>query len=72
MVNITATTTPEEIMRKYHLLATTLRDSGIEQEDLSKLERIWLQRRDIPATLYEYARAAFLAGFTGEPMPELT
>jgi len=69
MVDITTTTTPEEITEQYHLLAATLRDSGIAQDDLSMLEKIWLQRRDIPATLYEYARAGFLAGFAGEPVP---
>lgn len=71
MVNMTHTTSPAEAMEKYYLLAATLRDSGIPQEDLAMLEKIWLQRRDIPAGLYHYAYAAFIAGFTGEPMPDV-
>ncbi len=63
--------TPAEAMEKYYLLASTLRESGIPQDDLGKLEKIWLQRRDIPATLYRFAYAAFIAGFTGQPIPEI-
>ncbi len=71
MVEISHTASPIETMEKYYLLATTLRQSGIAQEDLGKLEKIWLQRRDIPSQVYHYAYAAFIAGFTGEPMPEV-
>ena len=35
------------------------------------LEKIWLQRRDVPAHIYNYAYAAFIAGFTGQPKPDL-
>lgn len=70
MVDLHHGSTPAEALEKYYLLATTLRDSGIPQDDLGKLQKIWLQRRDIPAPLYHYAYAAFIAGFTGQPRPE--
>ncbi len=70
MLELTETTSPAETLVKFHQLAMTLRGSGIPEDELPKLEKIWLQRRDIPAPLYHYARAAFIAGFTGQPMPD--
>jgi hypothetical protein len=55
----------------FYQLASTLRDSGIPEDDLPQLEKIWLQRKDIPAPVYHYASAAFIAGFTGQPKPHL-
>ena len=71
MVDLYHGSAPLEAMEKYYRLASTLRESGIPQDDLPKLQKIWLQRRDIPATLYPYAYAAFIAGFTGQPRPEI-
>jgi hypothetical protein len=71
MINLTQTTTPAEAMEQFYHLAETLRAGGLPENDLFVLERIWLQRRDIPAPLYHYVRAAFIAGFTGQPLPEL-
>lgn len=71
MMEMTSTTSPGEAVDSFYLLASTLRDSGISQHDLGKLEKIWLQRRDIPAHIYNYAYAAFIAGFTGQPKPDL-
>ncbi len=71
MVDIRDTTTPAEVLDMFYQLAATLRGSGIPEDDLPKLEKIWLQRKDIPASVYHYASAAFIAGFTGEPKPHL-
>ncbi len=71
MVELNAQTSPLDAVDSFYQLAATLRDSGIGQDELSKLEKIWLQRRDIPAHVYHYAYAAFVAGFTGQPKPEL-
>jgi hypothetical protein len=71
MVEINATTSPGQAVDSFYQLAATLRDSGISQDDLGKLEKIWLQRRDVPAHIYNYAYAAFIAGFTGQPKPDL-
>jgi len=65
------TSSPEEALDRFYSLASTLRDSGIPQANLGKLERIWLQRRDVPAQLLPYAAAAFVAGFTGRPKPDM-
>ena len=71
MVDLKHTTSPQDAMEGYYLLAATLRGSGIPADELGQLEKNWLQRRDIPATLYPYVRAAFIAGFTGQRMPEM-
>jgi hypothetical protein len=68
---ITEGTAPAEVLDTFYQLAATLRDSGIPEEDLPKLEKIWLQRKDIPASVYHYASTAFIAGFTGQPKPHL-
>ena len=70
-MEITDMRSPADTLQHFYLLATTLRDSGIPQDELRSLERIWLQRRDIPGSLYHYAYAAFIAGFTGQPKPDL-
>ena len=62
---------PEGALDRFYDLAATLRDSGIPQVHLGKLERIWLQRRDVPARLHPFAAAAFFAGFTGLPKPNV-
>ena len=71
MVDITATTSPSDVVDMFYTLAVTLRDSGIPEEDLPSLEKIWLQRKDSAATVYHCAKAAFVAGFTGQPKPHL-
>jgi len=65
------TSSPEEALERFYRLAATLRDSGIPQANLGRLEKIWLQRRDVPARLHPYAAAAFFAGFTGLPKPDV-
>jgi hypothetical protein len=69
--NLTEMTPATEVLDQFYQLAVTLRSSGIPEEDLPVLEKIWLQRRDIPANIYHYAAAAFIAGFTGQPKPGL-
>lgn len=71
MVDFTDTTSPVEVLDQFYQLAASLRSSGIPEEDLPTREKIWLQRKDIPATLYHYASAAFVAGFTGQPKPQM-
>ena len=46
---VKASSSPEEALDLFYRLASTLRDSGIPQANLGRLERIWLQRRDVPA-----------------------
>ncbi|MBY0508622.1 MAG: hypothetical protein K2P94_00585 [Rhodospirillaceae bacterium] len=67
----TETSSPAEVLNQFYQLGATLRSSGIPEDDLQQLEKIWLQRKDIPANLYHYAAAAFIAGFTGQPKPQL-
>jgi hypothetical protein len=68
---ITDTSSPAEVLDQFYQLAVTLRSSGIPEDDLPQLEKIWLQRKDIPANVYHYASAAFIAGFTGQPKPQM-
>jgi hypothetical protein len=63
------TSSPEEAVERFYRLASTLRDTGVPQATLGKYEKIWLQKRDVPAQLYPYAAAGFVAGFTGQPKP---
>jgi hypothetical protein len=66
------TSSPEEAVERFYSLASTLRETGVPQANLGKYEKIWLQQRNVPAQLYPYAAAGFIAGFTGKPKPVMS